>query len=256
MMVVTAPITYVGQSAVKRDVGTLKEATKGVDVAGVFMAAVGPDNIDYQPGVNQFYADETEYVRGCAAALKQEYKAITDAGFIFQIDTPVMKFNALQLSLPDFRKRFGNLVDIFNETLAEIPQEQIRLHICFGGGRGPHTGDIMLADFMDLVLQIKSAAISFDQNVRHEHEWTIWQDMKLPEDKTLIPGVVAHTTDTVEHPELVAQRLVRYANLVCRENVMAGTDCGLGGRVHPDIVWAKFRSQVEGAHLASKMLWA
>jgi 5-methyltetrahydropteroyltriglutamate--homocysteine methyltransferase len=206
------------------------------------MAAVGPDNIDYQPGVNQFYANEEEYVRGCAAALKNEYQAITDAGFILQIDTPVMKFNALQLSLPDFRKRFGNLVEIFNETLADIPQEQIRLHICFGGGRGPHTGDIMLKDFMDLVLRIKSAAVSFDQNVRHEHEWAIWEDMKLPEDKTLIPGVVAHTTDTVEHPELVTQRLLRYANL--------------GGRVHPDIVWAKFRSQVEGARLASKKLWS
>ena len=255
MMVVTAPITYVGQDAVQRDVATLKEAVKGLNPAGVFMAAVGPDNIDYQPGVNQFYADETEYVRGCAAALKNEYKAITDAGFILQIDTPVMKYNALQLSLPDFRRRFGNLVEILNDTLSDIPQEQIRLHICFGGGRGPHTGDIMLRDFMDLVLRIKSAAVSIDQNVRHEHEWTIWEDMKLPEDKALIPGVVAHTTDTIEHPELVAQRLLRYANLVGRENVMAGTDCGLGGRVHPDILWAKFRSQVEGARLASQKLW-
>ena len=147
------------------------------------------------------------------------------------------------------------LVEILNETLADIPEEQIRLHICFGGGRGPHTGDIMLKEFMDLVLKIKSTGISLDQDVRHEHEWTIWQTMKLPEGKVLIPGVIMHTTDTVEHPELVAQRLVRWANLVGRENVMAGTDCGLGGRVHEDIVWAKFRSMVEGARLATKELW-
>jgi 5-methyltetrahydropteroyltriglutamate--homocysteine methyltransferase len=255
MMVVAGPLEYIGQEAVERDIETLKGATKNVDVADVFMAAVGPDNIDYQPGVNQFYSSEEDYIRGCAKALKNEYKAITDAGFVLQIDTPVMKFNALQLSLPDFRKRFGNLVEIFNETLSDIPQEQVRLHICFGGGRGPHAGDIMLKDFMDLVLKINATAISFDQNVRHEHEWVIWKDMKLPDGKMLIPGVVAHTTDTIEHPELVAQRLVRYANLVGKENVMAGTDCGLGGRVHPDILWAKFRSQTEGARLASKELW-
>jgi 5-methyltetrahydropteroyltriglutamate--homocysteine methyltransferase len=131
----------------------------------------------------------------------------------------------------------------------------VRLHICYGGGRGPHAGDIMLRDFIDLVLKINATGISFDQNVRHEHEWKIWKDVKLPEGKVLIPGVVAHTTDVIEHPELVAERLLRYANLVGRENVMAGTDCGLGGRVHPDIVWAKFRSMVEGARLASRELW-
>jgi 5-methyltetrahydropteroyltriglutamate--homocysteine methyltransferase len=262
MMVVGGEITYVGQDAVRRDVETLKGAVDALrvpsgrtEVADVFMAAVGPDNIDYQPGVNQYYASEADYVRGCAKALKNEYKAITDAGFILQIDTPVMKFNALQLTLPDFRKRFATLVEVLNDTLADIPQEQVRLHICFGGGRGPHAGDIMLKDFMDLVLQVRATAISFDQNVRHEHEWAIWKDMKLPEGKVLIPGVVAHTTDTIEHPELVAQRLVRYANLVGRENVIAGTDCGLGGRLHPDIVWAKFRSQAEGARLATKELW-
>jgi 5-methyltetrahydropteroyltriglutamate--homocysteine methyltransferase len=255
MMACVGPIEYVGQEAVKRDVETLKQATQGVDVADVFMAAVGPDNVGYQPGVNQYYASEEEYIRANASALKHEYKAITDAGFVLQIDTPVMKFNALQMTVPDFRKRFGTLVEIFNETLADIPQEQVRLHMCFGGGRGPHTGDIMLKDFMDLVLQIKATGISIDQNVRHEHEWAIWKDMKLPEDKVLIPGVVAHTTDTIEHPELVAQRLVRYASVVGKENVMAGTDCGLGGRVHPDIVWAKFRSMSEGARLATKELW-
>ncbi|HLF78799.1 MAG TPA: cobalamin-independent methionine synthase II family protein [Dehalococcoidia bacterium] len=255
MMVCTGPISYVGQAQAKRDVENLKAALKNVDVEDVFMAAVGPDNVGYNPGQNQYYATEEEYIIANAKALHEEYKAITDAGFVVQIDTPVMKYNALNMTLESFRKRFASLVDILNDTLSDIPEEQIRLHICFGGGRGPHTGDIMLKDFMDLVLKIKSTGISLDQDVRHEHEWTIWQEMKLPEGKVLIPGVIMHTTDTVEHPELVAQRLVRWANLVGRENVMAGTDCGLGGRVHPDIVWAKSKSIVEGARIASKQLW-
>jgi 5-methyltetrahydropteroyltriglutamate--homocysteine methyltransferase len=254
-MTCVAPIEYVGQALVQRDVENLREAIKNVQPADVFMAAVGPDNVGYQPGVNQHYASEDDYIRGNAQALIHEYKAVTDAGFILQIDTPVMKFAALQMTLPDFRRRFGALVEILNETLKDIPEEQIRLHICFGGGRGPHSNDIMLKDFMDLVLKIKSTGISIDQNVHHEHEWVIWKDMKLPDGKVLIPGVVAHTTDTIEHPELIAQRLVRYANLVGRENVMAGTDCGLGGRVHAHIAWAKFRAMVEGARLATKELW-
>ena len=254
-MACTGPIKYIGEELVKRDVANFQAAIKNVGVVEGFMAAVGPDNVGYQPGQNQFYASEEDYIRANAEALHTEYRGVTDGGFVLQIDTPVMKYNALQLSLPDFRKRFGALVEIFNETLKDIPEEQIRLHICFGGGRGPHTGDIMLKDFIDLVLRIRSTGISFDQNVRHEHEWTIWKDVKLPDGKVLIPGVVAHTTDTIEHPELVAQRIVRYANLVGRENVMAGTDCGLGGRLHPDVVWAKFRSMVEGARLATKELW-
>jgi 5-methyltetrahydropteroyltriglutamate--homocysteine methyltransferase len=254
-MTCVAPIEYIGQAQVRRDVENFQAALKSVHPVDMFMAAVGPDNVNYQPGVNQYYASDDDYIRGCAAALKQEYKAITDAGFVLQIDTPVMKFAALQMTLPDFRRRFGSLVEILNETLKDIPEEQIRLHICFGGGRGPHTGDIMLKDFMDLVLQIRSTGISLDLNVHHEHEWTIWQNLKLPAGKVLIPGVVSHTTDTIEHPELVAQRLVRYASLVGRENVMAGTDCGLGNRVHADIAWAKFRAMTEGAQIATKELW-
>ena len=258
MMAVTGEITYAGQDAIKRDVETFKAAlaAQREQPAGAFMAAVGPDNIDYQPGVNMFYPSEVEYVKGAAKAMKQEYKAITDAGFILQIDTPVMKYNALQLTVEEFRRRFVNLVEIYNDILADIPVEQLRIHICFGGGRGPHTGDIMLRDFMDLVLQIKCTGISLDQNVRHEHETEMWADIKLPEGKVLIPGVVSHTTDTIEHPELVSQRLQRYANHVGKENVVAGTDCGLGGRLHPEIVWAKFESLTEGAELASKKLWS
>ena len=256
MMTCTGPIEYVGQAQAARDVANLKAAVASQKPVEVFMAAVGPDNIGYHPGQNQFYASDHEYLKANAAAMRNEYKAITDAGFILQIDTPVMKFNALNLTVPEFRQRFEKLIGVYHDMLSGIPREQVRMHICFGGGRGPHTGDIMLRDFIDLVLQMPVTGISFDQNVRHEHEWKVFRDIKLPPDKVLIPGVVAHTTDTVEHPELVSDRLVRLAQLVGRENVMAGTDCGLGGRLPGEIVWAKFRSMVEGAKLASKELWS
>jgi 5-methyltetrahydropteroyltriglutamate--homocysteine methyltransferase len=255
MMACVAPLTYVGQDLVRRDVENFKAALQGVQPVDTFMAAVGPDNVGYQPGVNRYYPTDDDYIRGCAQALKHEYKAITDAGFVLQLDTPVMKYKALEMTVPEFRRRFATLVEILNDTLADIPQEQVRIHICYGGGRGPHTGDIGLRDYVDLALKINCTGISLDQNVQHEHEWAIWEDVKLPDDKVLIPGVVAHTTDTVEHPELIAQRIVRLAKLVGRERVIAGTDCGLGGRLHPDIVWAKFRAMAEGARRATKQLW-
>ena len=255
MLACTGPISYVGEAELARDIENCKTATRDAKVADVFMAAVGPDNVGYQPGVNQYYATENDYIDACAKALKTEYKGITDAGFILQIDTPVQKFKALSMEVPEFRKRFEALTEIMNDALRDVPSGQVRLHICYGGGRGPHAGDINLGDYVDLVLKINADGVSLDQNVRHEHEWAVWKDRKLPEGKVLIPGVVAHTTDTVEHPELVAQRIVRLANLVGRENIIAGTDCGLGGRVHPDIVWAKFRAQAEGARIASKELW-
>ncbi len=254
-MVCTGPITYTGDAEIQADVENLRAALEGVDVAEVFMASVGPDNVGYQPEQNQYYASEEEYVQACAEAMRAEYKAITDAGFVLQVDTPVMKFNALGMELPDFRMRFGRLVELLNHTLQDIPEEQIRLHICYGGMRGPHSEDINLGEFVDLLLQIRASGISYDQNPRHEHEWKLWRDVKLPDGKVLIPGVVAHTNDVIEHPELIADRIERLANLVGRENVVAGTDCGLGGRVHPDIAWGKFRSMVEGAKRASAVLW-
>jgi 5-methyltetrahydropteroyltriglutamate--homocysteine methyltransferase len=255
MLACTGPVSYIGQAEIARDVENAKAAVAGVNVADVFMASVGPDNIGYQPGVNQYYPTEEEYIAANAKALRTEYQAIVDAGFILQIDTPVQKFKALKLELPEFRRRFEALTEIMNDALQGIPSSQVRLHICYGGGRGPHKGDILLDQYVDLVFKINADAVSFDQNVRHEHEWVMWKERKLPEGKILIPGVVAHTTDVIEHPELVRQRIVRLANLVGRENVIAGTDCGLGGRVHPDVVWAKFGSQVEGARLATKELW-
>ncbi len=254
-MVCTAPITYTGQAAIQTDVDNLQSALSGVSVAEAFMASVGPDNVGYQPEQNEYYATEEEYIRACAEAMREEYKAIADAGFVLQVDTPVMKFNALGMELPDFRMRFGQLVELLNHTLQDIREEQTRLHICYGGMRGPHSEDINLNEFVDLLLQVRCSGISYDQNPRHEHEWKLWRDVKLPDGKVLIPGVVAHTNDVVEHPELIADRIERLANLVGRENVVAGTDCGLGGRLHPDIVWGKFRSMVEGARRASAVLW-
>ncbi len=259
-MVCVGPISYAGQADVQRDIDNLQAGLAHAAGAGrqpkeTFMAAVGPDNVGYQPGQNQYYRTEEDYVDACAAALRSEYKAIADAGFLLQIDTPVRKFNALSLDLADFRRRFGRLVELLNETLKDVPEEQIRLHICYGGGKEPHTGDAQLKDFADLLVNVRTSGISLDQNVRHEHDWKVWKDVKLPDGVALIPGVVAHTTDVIEHPELISDRIVRLAGIVGRENVIAGTDCGLGGRTHADIAWAKFRSMVEGARLATAELW-
>ena len=254
-LVCTGPISYTGQAEIERDIRNLKAAIEGQPVTDVFMAAVSPDNINYQPGANEYYRSEEEYIRANAEALKYEYKAIADAGFVLQIDMPVMKYNALSLSLDDFRKRFAMLIEILNDALAGIPEDQVRAHICYGGMKIAHTGDLMLNQYLDLLLKLNANGISLDQNVRHEHEFLIFEKVKLPEGKLLMPGVLAHTTDVIEHPELIAYRFTRLAKLVGRENVIGGTDCGLGNRVHPEIAWAKFRSMAEGARLATKELW-
>jgi len=253
--VCTGPVSYTGAMDIQSDIENLKSALAGLDYTEVFMASVGPDNVGYQPGQNRYYRSEDEYIEACASAMRQEYQAIIGAGFVLQIDTPVHKFDTLSLSVPEFRKRFGRLVEILNETLRGFPPEQVRLHICYGGMRGPHAADVQLNDFVDLLFQVNASGYSFDQNVRHEHEWKMWRETKLPEGKVLIPGAVSHTTDVIEHPELVADRIVRLADLVGRENVIAGTDCGLGGRLPAEIAWAKFHSMVEGARLATRELW-
>ncbi len=255
-MVCTGPISYIGVGEIERDIRNMKAAMQGQEVTDVFMAAVGPENVNYQPGGNEYYATTKEYVEANAEALKQEYKAIADAGFVLQIDMPVMKYNALSLSLEEFRARFAEMVELINHALSGIPADQVRVHVCYGGMKIPHTGDLMLGQYLDLLLKINANGISYDQNIRHEQEWKLFRETKLPDGKLLMPGVVAHITESIEHPELIADRLVRLANLVGRENVIAGTDCGLGGRVHPEIAWAKFRSMAEGARLATKELWA
>jgi 5-methyltetrahydropteroyltriglutamate--homocysteine methyltransferase len=170
-------------------------------------------------------------------------------------DVPDPRTNR-HLTFEDYRKEAALRVEALNHALAGIPEDRIRHHVCWGSWKGPHTVDIPLKDALEIILRVKAQAHSIEAaNVRHEHEWKVWQDVRLPDGKILIPGVIAHATNLVEHPELVADRLVRYANLVGRENVIAGTDCGLGGRLHPEIVWAKFQAMAEGARLASEQLW-
>jgi 5-methyltetrahydropteroyltriglutamate--homocysteine methyltransferase len=258
--VAAGPISHKGLGPINQEIANFKAALANVQTVEAFLPSVGPDNMGYLPGQNEFYSNQEDFLRACARAIREEYKAILDAGFVLQIDTPVMKFNALGMDVPSFRKRFALLVEVFNETFEGLNTDNIRMHICYGGGRGPHSEDVNLNEFLDLVLQIKAAGLSFDQNPRHEWEWELFKDTKLPDGKVLIPGCVGHTTDTIEHPELVRQRIVRLANLVGRENVIASSDCGFaqsvfGPKIHPDLVWAKLRSLSEGARLATKQLW-
>jgi 5-methyltetrahydropteroyltriglutamate--homocysteine methyltransferase len=256
----TGPVSHKGFGPIEKEIDNFKAALARTHVVEAFLPSVGPDNMGYQPGQVEFYPSQEEYLRACARAIREEYRAILDAGFVLQIDTPVRKFSALDMEIADFRKRFGLLVDVFNETLEGLDTDRVRLHICYGGGRGPHSEDVTLPEFIDLVLQVKAAGLSYDQNPRHEWEWEMWKEVKLPPGKVLIPGCVGHTNDVIEHPEQVKQRIVRVARLVGRENVIAGTDCGFaqsvfGPKIHPDLVWAKFRTLSEGARRATRELW-
>jgi 5-methyltetrahydropteroyltriglutamate--homocysteine methyltransferase len=209
---------------------------------------------------NEYYPNDEDFLTAIADAMHEEYKAITDAGFLLQIDDPDLA-DAWQIhgdmDVPEYRKFAALRIDALNYALRDIPAESVRFHMCWGSYHGPHKYDIPLRDIVDLVLQVKAVGYSIEaSNPRHDHEWQVWEDVRLPEGKVLIPGVVGHATDFVEHPELVAQRLIRYATLVGRERVIAGTDCGLGTRVgHPKIAWAKFQALAEGAQLATQQLW-
>jgi 5-methyltetrahydropteroyltriglutamate--homocysteine methyltransferase len=230
-----------------------------VQVEEAFLTAVAPGTIEHWMA-NEHYPSDEAYIYAIADAMHEEYKAITDGGFILQIDDPDLP-DAWQMypemSVADYRKYAELRIDALNHALRDCPQEQVRLHVCWGSYHGPHKYDIPLRDIVDIVLKVRAQAYSIEaSNPRHEHEWQLWEDVKLPEGKMLIPGVVSHCSDFIEHPELVAQRLGRFARLVGRENVIAGTDCGLGGRVgHPSIVWAKFQTMAEGAQLATRQLW-
>ena len=209
---------------------------------------------------NEYYKTDEELLYACADAMREEYKAIIDAGLTVQLDDPSLAESWDQInpepSLADYLKFIQLRVEATNWALRGLPQDKIRLHVCWGSWHGPHTTDIPFADILDSVLQVTAGGYSFEAaNVRHEHEWRVWEDSKLPEGKVIIPGVVSHATNVVEHPELVADRIVRFAELVGRENVIASTDCGLGGRVHPQIAFAKLEALGEGARRASKRLW-
>ena len=254
-----APVKYTGQAIVQHDIENLKAALGGADVEEAFMTAVSPATLQILP--NEYYKSQEDYTWALAEAIHEEYKAIVDAGFILQIDDPALVdlwdwWYSLNGDMAGYRKWAAFQVEAANHALRGIPEERVRFHICWGSWHGPHSGDLPLKDVVDLLLKVKAQAYSVEAgNVRHEHEWKVWKDTKLPDGKVLIPGVVSHSTNLIEHPELVADRIIRFAHVVGRENVIAGTDCGLGGRVHLQIAWAKLRALSEGAKLASKKLW-
>jgi 5-methyltetrahydropteroyltriglutamate--homocysteine methyltransferase len=257
--VCTGPLAYVGQATVQADVANLKAALEGVRVEEGFMTAVAPGTIEHWLA-NEYYPSDEAYLYAIAEAMREEYRAIVEGGFILQIDDPDLP-DAWQIhsemSVEEYRKFAQLRIDALNHALRDLPIDRVRLHVCWGSYHGPHKYDIPLRDIVDIVLSVRAGGYSLEaSNPCHEHEWQIWEDVKLPEGKVLIPGVVSHASDFIEHPELVAQRLVRFARVVGRENVLAGTDCGLGERVgHPSINWAKFDSLVEGARLATRQLW-
>ena len=254
----TGPITYTGQEAVAADIENLRAALSGVQVEGAFMTAVAPGS--FARGRNAYYASYEEFLFALAEALHEEYKAIVDAGYILQLDDPGLPDTWDMMvpapTLEEYRRYATVCIDAANRALRGLPEDRIRYHICWGSWHGPHTTDIPLRDVVDLLLRVRASAYSVEAaNARHAHEWKVWRDVKLPEGKLLIPGVVSHATNVVEHPEVVADRILQFVSVVGRENVIAGTDCGLGGRVHPQIAWAKLDALVAGARLASKQLW-
>jgi 5-methyltetrahydropteroyltriglutamate--homocysteine methyltransferase len=257
-MVVTGPISYIGSSTVETDIANMRAALDGLDVEP-FLPAVAPGTVEHWL-YNQHYATDEEFLFALADALHQEYKAITDAGLNLQIDDPDLPDGWQmfpEMSVDDYRKYATLRVEAINRALRGIPEEQVRLHVCWGSGLGPHQNDIDLRDIIDIILGVNASVYSIEAaNPRHQHEWRVWQDVKLPEGKSFMPGVISHATDIVEHPRLIADRLVQYAQLVGKENVVAGTDCGVGSRVwNGEIAWAKFAAMAEGARIASKELW-
>ncbi len=253
---IVGAVTYRGHEALQADIDHLRAAVEPARRA--FMSSPAPGTFGRDQ--NRYYRTQEEFLFAIADALRVEYVAITNAGFILQIDDPGMAENwdAMDpsVTLEEYRVYARLCIDALNHALAGIPEDRVRYHMCWGSWHGPHLTDIPLRDIVDLLLTIRAGAYSLEAgNVRHEHEWKVWRDVRLPEGRQLIPGVVSHATNVVEHPELVADRIVRFAQVVGRENIIAGTDCGLGGRVHPSLAWAKLEALVEGARLATQRLW-
>jgi 5-methyltetrahydropteroyltriglutamate--homocysteine methyltransferase len=262
--VCNGPISY-DPTAVERDIANLRAGLDGVDVVDTFVPAVAPGSIYWLR--NEHYATEEDFLYAFADALHDEYTRIVAAGFLVSVDDAVLwhKYATIKLtggSVEDYRRWAEPRIDALNHALRGIPEERVRYHICSGSNHGPHTQDADLREIIDLVLKVKARAYLIEQgNARHEHEWRIWEDVPLPAEKIVVPGVVTHQTEMVEHPDLVAQRLVRLAKLVGRERVMAGTDCGFAQeastrRVPVWTQWAKLESLVEGARRASAELWS
>jgi 5-methyltetrahydropteroyltriglutamate--homocysteine methyltransferase len=252
------PIEYTGQALVQRDIDNFKAALAATPAVDAYLSAVFTG---VQVGTSEHYKSKDEQAVAVAEAMREEYRAIVNAGLNVQIDDPILvnvyEFRySVERDLAGFRKWAQSHVELVNHALEGIPEERIRYHLCWGSWPGPHSSDLPLRDVIDLLLQIKASQYSFEAaNPQHEHEWKVWKDVRLPAGRALIPGVVTHKTNVLEHPELVADRIARFAGAVGRENVIAGTDCGMGGRIHPQLAWAKLEALVEGAALATEQLW-
>lgn len=262
-LVCTGPVRYVGHDEVKADIARLKAATAGVPAEEVFVTAISPTNLEMY-FENRHYRSEEEYLVALAEAMREEYRMVVEAGFVLQVDDPrlITHWNRVpEMSLEENRRFMELRVEILNHALQGIPEERVRFHTCYSINVAPRVHDLEMKHYADLMLKVRAQAYSIEAaNPRHEHEWRLWQDMKLPSHKILMPGVVSHCVYQVEHPELVAERIERFAGVVGRERVIAGTDCGFatsraGDEVHPDVAWAKLQSLVEGARLASARLW-
>jgi 5-methyltetrahydropteroyltriglutamate--homocysteine methyltransferase len=260
-VICNGPVKYIGQEEIKRDIEMFKSvlAQAGAKPEETFMCVLAPGWLEHF-FYNEYYSNDDEYLFALADAIKHEYKAIVDDGLILQLDDPALPdtYDMIvpQPSIEEYRKFAAVRIEALNHALEGIREDRVRYHICWGSWHGPHTHDLPLKHVVDLMLNVKAGAYSIEAaNPRHEHEWKIWKDVKLPKGKILIPGVVSHASNVVEHPELVADRIVLYAGLVGRENVIAGTDCGMGMRVHPQIAWAKLKALAEGAALATKQLY-
>jgi 5-methyltetrahydropteroyltriglutamate--homocysteine methyltransferase len=256
--VCTGPLTYTGHAAIAADIANFKAGLAASGMVEGFMTSVAPGSAS-RIG-NRHYKTDEEFLFACADAMREEYKTIVDGGLILQLDDPAIAENWDMINpeptVDEYRKFTMRRVEALNHAIRGLPRERIRFHLCWGSWHGPHTTDIPMRDIVEVMLAVECQAYSFEAgNVRHEHEWRVWQQVKLPDDKLILPGVVSHATNVVEHPELVAERILRFANLVGRERVIAATDCGLGGRVHPQIAWAKLETLAQGAALASRELW-
>jgi len=254
------PLKYAGQGPLKEDLTNFRAALQGVKPEEAFLPANTPGTIEHWLR-NEHYPSQEAFLYAIAEAMREEYRAIVDAGFLLQIDDPDLPDGWQMfpdMSVADYRKYATLRVDALNHALRDIPRQKIRLHVCWGSFHGPHQQDIPLKDIVDIIFRVRASSYSIEaSNPCHQHEWRVFEEFKLPEGATLIPGVVGHYSDFIEHPELIAERLVRYADLVGRGNVMGGTDCGLGPRVgHPKIAWAKLEALAEGARIATKRLWA
>jgi 5-methyltetrahydropteroyltriglutamate--homocysteine methyltransferase len=257
--VCVGPLSYVGHEAIAGDIANFKAGLAAAGVTEGFMTSIGPGSAARIN--NRYYKSEEEFVFAMADAMHDEYKAIVDAGLILQIDDPSIAESWDQIvpepTVEAYRKHSMQRVEALNHALRGLPQDRIRFHLCWGSWHGPHATDIPMRDIIDVMLAVNCQAYSFEAgNVRHEHEWKLWKEVRLPDDKLILPGVVSHATNVVEHPDLVADRIERFAQVVGRERVIASSDCGFGGRIHPEIAWAKLEALAQGAAIASARLWS